>query len=175
MVENILLETRMKCVRRITFILLWRCCKQLYYHDKRYVTIRYWYSEFTRSESNKSSSIHDTECKQIALKKVIFYLKDSKMSNPGDLYPVMELETMYSDLLKSDKIHHNNHTTTFADLLVKYVPGLNKKTANKCVSVFFDTAAIGLNMSSETYFDSLVRRMLIFRVNLTRYLLNWCN
>ena len=99
----------------------------------------------------------DTECKQIALKKVIFYLKDSEMSNPGNLYPVMELEKMYSNLLKSDKIHHNNHTTTFTDLLVKYVPGLNKKTANKCVSIFFDTAVIGLNMSSETYFDSLVK------------------
>ena len=101
--------------------------------------------------------MRDTECKQIALKKVIFYLKDSEMSNPGNLYPVMELETMYSDLLKSDNIHHNNHTTTFADLLVKYVPGLNKKTANKRVSVFFNTAAIGLNTSSETYFDSLVK------------------
>ena len=142
---------------------------ELYYHDKRYVTIRYWYSEFTRSESNKSSSIHDTECKQIALKKVIFYLKDSKMSNQGDLYPVMELETMYSDLLKSDKIRHNNHTTTFADLLVKYVPGLNKKTANKCVSVFFDTAAIGLNMSSETYFDSLVRQRIENVRNILRH------
>ena len=101
--------------------------------------------------------MRDTECKQIALKKVIFYLKDSEMSNPGNLYPVMELETMYSDLLKSDNIHHNNHTTTFADLLVKYVPGLNKKTANKRVSVFFDTAAIGLNTSSVTYFDSRVK------------------
>ena len=60
---------------------------------------------------------------------------------------------MYSDLLKSDNIHHNNHTTTFTDLLVKYVPSLNKKTANKHVSVIFDTAAIGLNTSSETYFD----------------------
>ena len=68
----------------------------------------------------------------------------------------MELETMYSNLLKSD-IHHNNHTTTLADLLVKYVPGLNKKTVNKHVSVIFDTATIGLNTSSETYFDSLVR------------------
>ena len=54
-------------------------------------------------------------------------------------------------------IHHNNHTTTFADLLVKYVLDLNKKTAIKRVSVFFDTAAFGLNMSSQTYFDSLVR------------------
>ena len=99
----------------------------------------------------------DTECTQIALKKVIFCLKDSKMSNPRNLYPVMELETMYSNLLKSDNIHHNNHTTTFADLLVKYVPGLNKKTVNKHVSVIFDTATIALNTSSETYFDSLVR------------------
>ena len=74
------------------------------------------------------------------------------MSNPGNLYPVM-----YSGLLKSDNIHHNNHTTTFADLLVKYVPGLNKKTANKRISTFFDTAAISLNTSSETYFDSLVK------------------
>ena len=99
----------------------------------------------------------DTECKQIALKKVIFYLKESECSNPGNVYPVMELETMYSDLLKSDNIHHNNHTTTFTDLLVKYVPSLNKKTANEHVSVIFDTAAIGLNTSSETYFDSLVK------------------
>ena len=101
--------------------------------------------------------MRNTECKQIALKKVIFYLKDSQMSNQGNLYPVMELEIMYSDLFKSGNIHHNNHTSAFADLLVKYVPGLNKKTANKRVSVFFDTAAFGLNKSSETYFDSLVR------------------
>ena len=94
--------------------------------------------------------MRDKECKQIALKNIIFYLKDSKIFNPGNLYPVMELETMYSDLLKSDNIHHNNHTTTFSDLLVKYVPSLNKKTANKRVSVYFDTAAIGLNTSSET-------------------------
>ena len=57
------------------------------------------------------------------------------MSNQRYFYPVMELETMYSNLLKFDNIHHNNHTTTFADLLIKYVPGLNKKTANKHVSV----------------------------------------
>ena len=49
------------------------------------------------------------------------YLKDSEMSNPGNLYPVMEHETMYSGLLKSDNIHYNNHATTFTDLLVKYV------------------------------------------------------
>ena len=79
------------------------------------------------------------------------------MSNPGNLCPLIQLETMYSDLFKSDNIHHNNHTTTFADVLVRYVPGFNKKTANKRVNVFFDTAAIGLNISSETYFDSLVR------------------
>ena len=103
-----------------------------------------------KSESDESSSMRDTECKQITLKKIIFYLKDSEMSNPGNFYPVMELETMYSDLFKSDNIHHNNHTTTFSDLLVKYVPSLNKKTANKRVSVCFDTAAIGLNTSSET-------------------------
>ena len=99
----------------------------------------------------------DTECKRVALKKVIFYLKESEWFIPGNFYHVMELETMYSDLLKSDNIHHNNHTTTFTDLLVKYVPSLNKETANEHVSVIFDTAAIGLNTSSETYFDSLVK------------------
>ena len=77
-------------------------------------------------------------------------MEDSELSNPGNLYPVMELEAMYSDLFKSDHIHHNNHTTNLADLLVKYVPGLNKKTANKHVSVIFDTAVIGLNTSPET-------------------------
>ena len=70
---------------------------------------------------------------------------------------MMVFETRYSDLVTSDNVHHNNHITTFADLLVKYVPGLDKKTANKRVSVFFGTAAIGLNTSSETYFDSLVK------------------
>ena len=58
----------------------------------------------------------DTECKQHSKKS--FYLKDSELSNPGNIYPVMELETMYSDLLKSDNIPHKNHTTTFTDLLV---------------------------------------------------------
>ena len=99
--------------------------------------------------SHEISSMPDTECKQIALKKVIFCLKDSKMSNSGNMYPVIEFSTMYSDLLKSDNIHHINHTTTF-DLLVKCVPGLSKKTANKRVNIFFDTAAVGLNTSSET-------------------------
>ena len=112
---------------------------ELFYHDKCYDTIRYQYSKFTKSKSNESSSMHDIKCKQIAFKKVIYFLKNSEMSNPGNLYPVMELETMYSDLLKSDNIHHNNHTTTFADLLVKYVPGSKKKTANNCVSVCFLT------------------------------------
>ena len=43
-------------------------------------------------------------------------LKDTKMSNSGNLYPVMELETVYSNLLNSDKSHHNNNSTTFTDL-----------------------------------------------------------
>ena len=64
---------------------------------------------------------------------------------------------MYFDLLKSENIYYNKHSTTFADLLVKNVPGLNKKTANKRVSIFFDIAAIGLNTSAETYFNSLER------------------
>ena len=55
------------------------------------------------------------------------------MSNPGNLHPVMEFEIMCSDLLKSDHIHYNNHTTTFNYLLVNYVPGLNNKTENKRV------------------------------------------
>ena len=41
---------------------------ELYYHDKCYDTIRYQYSKFTKSESDKSSSMRDTECKQITLK-----------------------------------------------------------------------------------------------------------
>ena len=63
---------------------------KLYYHEKFYDTIRYQYSKFTKSKSDESSSMHDAECKQIA---------SSEMSNPGKLYPGMELKTMYSDLL----------------------------------------------------------------------------
>ena len=44
---------------------------ELYYQYKCYDSIRYQYSKFTKSEPDKSSSMHDTECKQIALKKVI--------------------------------------------------------------------------------------------------------
>ena len=51
---------------------------ELYYHDKCYDTIRYQYSKFTKSESDESSSKRDTECKQIALKKIIFYQKTAK-------------------------------------------------------------------------------------------------
>ena len=51
---------------------------------------------------------------------------------------------MNSDLLKSDNIHDNNHTATFANLLAKYVPDLNKKTAaNKYVSVFLTLLQLG--------------------------------
>ena len=57
------------------------------------------------------------------------------MYSPGNLYALMELETIYSNLLTSDNIHHNNLTTTFPVLLVKFVTGLNKKTPNKYVSV----------------------------------------
>ena len=37
---------------------------ELYYHDKRCDTIRYQYSKFTKSESDKSSRMRDRECKQ---------------------------------------------------------------------------------------------------------------
>ena len=91
-----------------------------------------------------------------SIEKVIFHLKNTKMSNADNLDLVVELK-MYSNLLKSGNIYHNNHTTTFADLLLKYVPGLNKKVASKRVSLFFETAGIGLNKLSETYFDKLVK------------------
>ena len=47
------------------------------------------------SENSRISSMRDTECKQIASEKVIFYFKDSEMSNPENLYSVMELETRH--------------------------------------------------------------------------------
>ena len=92
-----------------------------------------------------------------SIEKVIFPLKNKKMSNTVNFYLVMELEAMYSNLLKFDNIHHNNHTTTFTDLLVKCVLGLNKKVASKLVSLFSETAGICLNISLETYFDRLVK------------------
>ena len=64
---------------------------ELYYHNICYDTIRYQCRIITKSESD---------------------LKDSEMSSPGNLYPVTELETMYYNLLKSDNIHRNNHTTS---------------------------------------------------------------
>ena len=109
---------------------------KLYNHNKCYDTIRYHCNKFTKSESDKSSSMCNIECKHKASKKVISYLKNSQMSNPGNFYSVMELETMYSDLLKSDNIHHNNHPTTFADLLVKSEAGLNKKKQISVLAYF---------------------------------------
>ena len=41
-----------------------------------------------------------------SIEKVMFYLKDGEMSNPMNLYPMMEFKTMYSNLLKSENIHH---------------------------------------------------------------------
>ena len=90
---------------------------ELYYHNKCYDTIQYQCSKFTKSESDKCPSMRDTECKQIALEKVIFHLKDSEMPDPENLYTMMELKTMYPDLLKSDNIHLNNHTTNFSELM----------------------------------------------------------
>ena len=56
---------------------------ELYYLNKCYDTIQQLHSKFTKSESNKISSVCGTECKQIELKKVIFYLKDRDMPHPG--------------------------------------------------------------------------------------------
>ena len=42
---------------------------ELYYRNKCYDTIRYQCGKFTKSKSDKSSSMCDTECTQIALKK----------------------------------------------------------------------------------------------------------
>ena len=90
-----------------------------HHRNKCYDTIQYQFSTFSKSESDKILSMRDAECNQIPLKKAIFYLKDSKMFNPGIFNPLMQLKAKYFDLLKSDYIHHNNHSTTFADILVK--------------------------------------------------------
>ena len=58
------------------------------------------------------------------------------MANPEILFPMMQLETIYCSLLKSDNIHHNNHSTTFTNLVIKNVLVLNKKTANQHVHIF---------------------------------------
>ena len=52
----------------------------------------------------------DTECKQIASEKVTFYLKDSEMSNPENLYSVMELETRH--------LTYINLTTSFIIIIL---------------------------------------------------------
>ena len=44
---------------------------ELYYQYKCYDSIRYQCSKFTKSEPDKSSNMRNTECQQIALKKVI--------------------------------------------------------------------------------------------------------
>ena len=62
---------------------------ELYYHGKCYDTIRYQYSEFTKSKSDKSLGMRKTECKQIALHKVLFYLRclmTAKCLIQGNLY-----------------------------------------------------------------------------------------
>ena len=46
---------------------------KFHYHNKCDDTIRYQYSEFTNSESDKSVSMCNTECNQVALKKVILF------------------------------------------------------------------------------------------------------
>ena len=87
---------------------------ELYYRDKCYATTQCQCSKFTKPEFHKSLSMRDIKCKQIALKKVTFYLKGSEISSPINLYPVMELKTMYSDRFKSTSMHHYNHSTTYA-------------------------------------------------------------
>ena len=45
---------------------------ELYYHDKCYAAIQCQCSKFTKPKFNKSLSMRDIECKQIALKKSHF-------------------------------------------------------------------------------------------------------
>ena len=61
--------------------------------------------------------MRDLECKQIGFKKVLNYLKDSKISNPGNFHPMMEPETMYSDPLNPLSTNLTKWSNTLTQLV----------------------------------------------------------
>ena len=131
---------------------------ELFYHMNCLNKYRNKYNSAVKKSSKGHIEVEDADSeKRIALKKVIFYLKDTETACPGTLFSVADLEDMYANFLISDTIVHKKHSTRFADLLVNEVSGLKKKTDKKAVNVFFDSATTGTGTSEETYFDSLIR------------------
>ena len=85
---------------------------ELYYHDSCYNKIRNEYNKKNKTEISLKND--EYMYRKIALKKVIFYLKDSEMSAPGSLFYVNELENMYISLLEQNEIIHTKHSTHFS-------------------------------------------------------------
>lgn len=110
---------------------------EMFYHDKCLTKYTHKYNDII-SKGNTDNK-NDLWVKELVLNKIILYIKDIERVNPGTVFIVYELESMYEDMLIGYNIKWTSHVTRFADLLIRRVPGLIRGLINTKVSVFFSS------------------------------------
>ena len=128
-----------------------KCCYQKY--RKKYLK---------KIAERNSDRVHFTMewFKVDSMNKVIFYIKEKEIENPGTIFEVKELENMYIGLLKSRDICAESHVSRFAKKLQERIPGLLIRNINKNLTMFFNSTADALISESIRNSDDFYRTMI---------------
>ena len=89
--------------------------------------------------TNNIDSLNDTWIKQLALNKIILYIRDAEVAGPGTVFMVAELETLNS-MVDGHGILWCTHVSQFSELQDVRVPGLPKGLSCNKLSMFFYSA-----------------------------------
>ena len=90
---------------------------ELYYHKKCYTSFLNKYRDTQKAKQNTDT--HNEWLQEVSLNKILSYIRETEIYNPGTVFKVKELENMYIDQLHYYNVSSTRHTTRFADLLVK--------------------------------------------------------
>ena len=119
---------------------------ELFYHKQK---IKCCYQRFRKAYISKVNKVElvsdDSEWhKASSLNKIIYYMKEQDIENPGIIFEVKSLEKMYIELLSHHGIEQNSHVTRFADTLLSQCKNLEKRTIQKSVVICFKSTVESL-------------------------------
>ena len=90
------------------------------------------------------------------MNKIILYIRDTELVDPGTLFMVGELQAIYVEMLDGHGIVWSTHVSLFAALLLARIPGLLKGLYGNKLSMLFDVAIQNSTQKAEDFFESLI-------------------
>ena len=87
------------------------------------------------SASNIDST-NDSWIKELVLNKILLYIKDTELADPGTVFMVGELEAMYVEMLDGHGIVWSTHVFDLQSFYLQGVPGL----LTRLPDLIFDSA-----------------------------------